>query len=90
MAGSIKWLENKPFDSRDHARLIVHRSQLPGADDQTALLAVARSGCTVEGLAVLGPGDLLQCMALHAARARRGSPCQARAALANGSLLSVG
>lgn len=60
MAGSIKWLENKPFDSRDHARLIVHRSQLPGADDQTALLAVARSGCTVEGLAVLGPDDLLQ------------------------------
>ena len=60
MVGSIKWLENKPFDSRDHARLIVHRSQLPGADENTPLLAVARSGCTVKDLATLGPGDLLQ------------------------------
>jgi uncharacterized protein len=60
MVGSIKWLENKPFDTRDHARLIVHRSQLPGADDNTPLVAVARSGCTVKDLIALSPGDLLQ------------------------------
>ena len=60
MVGSVKWLENKPFDARDHARLIVHRSQLPGADESTALLTVARSGCSVTDLAVLGPEDLLQ------------------------------
>ena len=60
MVGSVKWLENKPFDSRDHARLIVHRSQLPGADENTPLIAVARSGCTVKDLAVLSPDDLLR------------------------------
>ncbi|MFI8092709.1 ATP-binding protein [Streptomyces sp. NPDC086080] len=58
-AGSIKWLENKPFDQRDLARLITHRSQLPGADDDTPLLAVARSGCTAEGITTLIPEDLL-------------------------------
>ncbi|MFC8697795.1 ATP-binding protein [Streptomyces parvus] len=58
-AGSIKWLENKPFDQRDLARLITHRSQLPGADDDTPLLAVARSGCTAEGITALTPEDLL-------------------------------
>lgn len=58
-AGSIKWLENKPFDQRDLARLITHRSQLPGADDDTPLLAVARSGCTAEGVTTLTPEDLL-------------------------------
>ena len=59
MVGSVKWLENKPFDARDQARLIVHRSQLPGADESTPLIAVARSGCSVKDLAALGPEDLL-------------------------------
>ncbi|WP_340559114.1 ATP-binding protein [Streptomyces sp. GSL17-111] len=57
--GSIKWLENKPFDDRDLARLRTHRSQLPGADDTTPLLAVARSGCTADGVVHLGPSDLI-------------------------------
>lgn len=57
--GSIKWLENKPFDHRDFSRLIVHRSRLPGADDTTPLLAVARSGCTTDGVTHLGPSDLI-------------------------------
>ncbi|MFE7216372.1 ATP-binding protein [Streptomyces sp. NPDC057611] len=57
--GSVKWLENRPFDSHDLARLLVHRSQLPGASDTTLLLAVARSGCTVEGLTAIGPQELL-------------------------------
>jgi AAA+ ATPase superfamily predicted ATPase len=62
-AGSIKWLENKPFDHRDLSRLITHRSQLPGADDDTPLLAVARSGCTAEGVLSLTPEDLLEAWA---------------------------
>jgi uncharacterized protein len=59
IVGSIKWLENKPFDSRDLARLVTHRSQLPGADDSTPLLAVARSGCTADALLSLTPEDLI-------------------------------
>ncbi|MEU3282865.1 ATP-binding protein [Streptomyces antibioticus] len=59
LVGSVKWLENKPFDHRDLARLITHRSQLPGADDDTPLLAVARSGCTAAGVLHLTPEDLL-------------------------------
>jgi hypothetical protein len=59
MTGSIKWLENKPFDGRDLARLVVHRSRLPGADDATPLLAVSRTGTTASGVTVLGPGELL-------------------------------
>ncbi|WP_280672336.1 MULTISPECIES: ATP-binding protein [unclassified Kitasatospora] len=57
--GSVKWLEQRPFDAHDLAELAVHRSQLPGADPSTPLLAVARSGCTVQGLTVVGPEELL-------------------------------
>lgn len=59
LVGSIKWLENRPFDARDLARLITHRSQLPGADDTTPLLAVTRNGCTVPRIPSLTPEDLL-------------------------------
>lgn len=59
LVGSVKWLENKPFEPRDHARLISHRSQLPGADETTPMLAVARSGCTAEGILHLTPEDLI-------------------------------
>jgi uncharacterized protein len=59
LIGSIKWHENKPFDTRDLARLITHRSQHPGADDTTPLLAVARNGCTASGIPSLTPEDLL-------------------------------
>ena len=59
LVGSIKWLENRPFDARDLSRLIVHRSQLPGADDSTPLLALSRSGCTAEGVPAIGPAQLL-------------------------------
>jgi AAA+ ATPase superfamily predicted ATPase len=59
LVGSIKWHENKPFDDRELARLIVHRSQLPGADESTPLLAVSRAGSTAEGIHVLSPEDLL-------------------------------
>jgi hypothetical protein len=59
MVGSIKWLENRPFDGRDLARLVIHRSQLPGADDSTPLLAVSRTGATASDITVLTPDDLL-------------------------------
>jgi len=57
--GSIKWLENRPFDGHDLAELITHRSQLPGADDDTPLIAVARSGVSVDGVQAVGPEELL-------------------------------
>lgn len=57
--GSIKWLENRPFNNHDLSRLVVHRSQLPGGSDSTPLLVVSRAGCEVDGVAVLGPDDLL-------------------------------
>ncbi|WP_426563757.1 ATP-binding protein [Angustibacter sp. McL0619] len=57
--GSIKWLERRPFDTDDLARLVRHRAQLPGAEDATPLLAVSRAGSHVEGVTVLGPQDLL-------------------------------
>lgn len=59
MVGSIKWLENKAFDARDLARLVSHRSQLPGATDTTPLVAVARNGCSVQGIQTFTPEDLL-------------------------------
>lgn len=58
-AGSIKWLERRPFDEHDLSRLVLHRSLLPGADERTALLAVSRSGATAEGVRTLTADDLL-------------------------------
>lgn len=57
--GSIKWLENAPFDHHDLGALHAHRTQLPGAAGDTPLIAVSRAGCTVDGLAHVGPEDLL-------------------------------
>lgn len=57
--GSIKWLENRPFDGHDLARLATHRSRMPGTDESTALLAVSRSGAATEGVRTLVPEDLL-------------------------------
>jgi uncharacterized protein len=59
LVGSVKWLENKPFDGHDLTRLIIHRRQLPGANDTTPLLAVSRSGTTTTGVTALGPDELL-------------------------------
>jgi hypothetical protein len=57
--GSVKWLENRAFDAHDLARLIGHRSRLPGAEDSTPLVAVSRGGTTVDGVVPFGPDDLL-------------------------------
>lgn len=59
LVGSIKWLEQRPFDEHDLSRLALHRSLLPGADENTALLAVSRSGATTEGVHTLTADDLL-------------------------------
>jgi AAA+ ATPase superfamily predicted ATPase len=57
--GSIKWLENSPFDAHDLAALHKHRAAL--TDDPLPLVAVTRSGSTTAGLqATYGPADLLQ------------------------------
>lgn len=61
--GSIKWLENKPFDSRDLACLVAHCSQLPGADDSTPLLALTRTTSTAPDVPYLTPSDLLHAWA---------------------------
>jgi len=57
--GSIKWLENTPFDAHDLGALQAHRAQLPGATPSTPLLAVSRSGCTAEGITAVGPDELI-------------------------------
>ena len=56
--GSIKWLENSPFDAHDLVALQRHRDRLTA--EPIPLLAVSRSGCTARHLdAVFGPEDLL-------------------------------
>ena len=59
VAGLMKWLDSRPFDLHDLARLAVHRSQLPGATDSIPLLAVSRVGGTVQGVRVVGPEELI-------------------------------
>jgi uncharacterized protein len=56
--GSIKWLENSPFDPHDLVALQRHRDRLTA--EPVPLLAVSRSGCTAQHLdAVFGPEELL-------------------------------
>lgn len=57
--GSIKWHETEPFDSSDLNELIVHRSQLPGADDTTPLIAISRTGVSVTGVVGVSPQDII-------------------------------
>lgn len=58
--GSIKWLENAPFDRHDLGELHAHRTQLPGAAIDAPLIAIARSGCAVDGVAYFGPEELIR------------------------------
>lgn len=57
--GSIKWHESSPFDTADLARLLVHRKQLPGADEHTPLVAVSRTPVVASGVTAIRPADLL-------------------------------
>jgi AAA+ ATPase superfamily predicted ATPase len=57
--GSIKWLENAPFDAHDLVTLQRHRDRVTA--EPIPLLAVSRSGCSTEHVdAVFGPDELLQ------------------------------
>ncbi len=57
--GSVKWLENSPFDSHDLAPLAYHRSRL--TDAPVPLLAVSRSGVTSRDLdAAYGPDEIVE------------------------------
>ncbi|SEU33360.1 ATP-binding protein [Nonomuraea wenchangensis] len=42
--GSIKWLENRPFDRHDHEELVRSKPFVPGTGDRTPLVAVSRAG----------------------------------------------
>ncbi|MGW0801932.1 ATP-binding protein [Nonomuraea sp. NPDC002799] len=59
MVGSVKWLENRPFDHHDLSELITRRARLPHADTSTPLYAVSRSGCDVQGVTHVAPEELL-------------------------------
>ena len=57
-AGSIKWLDNRPFDQNDLAALLRHRDAL--TDQVIPLVAVTRSGATCPGVdAAYGPDELM-------------------------------
>ncbi|MGS2806052.1 ATP-binding protein [Nocardia sp. MW-W600-9] len=46
--GSIKWLENQPFDRHDYDALTRALLAVPGTDAGTPLVAVSRSGVTTD------------------------------------------
>jgi uncharacterized protein len=57
--GSVKWLENSPFDSHDLISLQRHRDRLTG--EPVPLVAVTRSGASTARLdAVFEPDELLE------------------------------
>ncbi len=61
--GSIKWLEQTPFDRHDLAALHRHRAALTG--QPLPVVAVSGSGVDCQGLdAVHGPDDLLAAWSL--------------------------
>lgn len=58
--GSIKWLESAPFGQRDFAALARDAHAVPGAEVDTRLVAVSRSGFAVDALsAMYGPEQLI-------------------------------
>jgi hypothetical protein len=60
-AGSIKWRDNKPFDSRDRDRLVRQIPAIPAADSRTKTLAVSRSGYATTEIDIrLGPDELIE------------------------------
>ncbi|MFD8247413.1 ATP-binding protein [Nocardia sp. NPDC059691] len=60
--GSIKWLEDRPFDRHDYDSLARSLSAVPGTDHGTALVAVSRSGVAKNLPLALhwGPEDLVR------------------------------
>jgi hypothetical protein len=59
--GSIKWHERGPFDHRALASLARDAMAVPGADEDTPLVAVSRCGFAVDGLvSAYGPERLME------------------------------
>lgn len=60
-AGSIKWHQTQPFGLREYNALVRDAHFVPGVSDQTALVAVTRTGEATDGVPIrcLGPADLL-------------------------------
>ncbi|MFI7615742.1 hypothetical protein ACIBP6_31425 [Nonomuraea terrae] len=44
LVGSIKWLDNRPFDRHDYDELTHAAAVVPGAGDDTPRVAVSRVG----------------------------------------------
>ncbi|MEU5786841.1 DUF234 domain-containing protein [Micromonospora purpureochromogenes] len=57
--GSVKWLENRPFDTHDLGRLLAHRARMPGADERVEPVVVSRGGTVVAGVRALSAEELL-------------------------------
>ncbi|MCP2299240.1 hypothetical protein SAMN04244553_0016 [Nocardia amikacinitolerans] len=59
--GSIKWLEERPFDRHDYDALARAVLSVPGADTRTPLVAVSRAGLGAELPLAMhwGPADLV-------------------------------
>ena len=57
--GSIKWQERRPFDAHDLTALVRHRDRVPGADENTPMVAVSRTGTIVDGLTTIGPDEIV-------------------------------
>jgi uncharacterized protein len=59
-AGSIKWRAQDKFDRGDLNKLVQHRTSIPGANEETLLVGVSRSGFDLDDLDVrLTPDDLI-------------------------------
>ncbi len=60
-AGSIKWHENRGLSVREYRELVRDVHHIAGFNDQTALLAVTRTGTADDEVPIrcLGPGDIL-------------------------------
>ncbi|MGO4616908.1 ATP-binding protein [Nocardia sp. 2YAB30] len=60
--GSIKWLEDRPFDRHDYDALARSLLTVPGADHKTPLVAVSRSGVAKRLPLAMhwGPEDLVR------------------------------
>ncbi|MFC3818098.1 ATP-binding protein [Planomonospora venezuelensis] len=62
-SGSIKWLEDRPFDNHDLVELARAQGAVPGGGD-LPMIAVSRAGVTTGGLAAAyGPEDLISAWA---------------------------
>lgn len=60
-AGSIKWHGTRGFGRREYADLVRDVPAIPGAGEQTPLLAISRTGTAEDSVPIrcLGPADLL-------------------------------